>query len=101
MKNDQCPVPSEFPTEVHGPNACAKAKVGAMNRANCNARWRGFSLSPGERAGVRASVPLTFLPADAAPAVTLAQIFNQQVPSNLEISPNGHAARSWLSSNDQ
>ncbi|SPE61074.1 exported hypothetical protein [Verrucomicrobia bacterium] len=67
-----------------------------MNRTNWNARSRGFSLSPGERAGVRASVPLAFLPANVARAMTLAQIFNQQGPSNLEISPNGHAARSWL-----
>jgi len=39
----------------------------SMNRANCNARTRGFSLPPGEKAGVRASVPLTFPSADTAP----------------------------------
>jgi len=41
---------------VHGPNACAKSENGlSINRPNCNARWRRFSLSPseGERAGER------------------------------------------------
>jgi len=47
-------VPSLVP--VHGPNACAKSERGlSMNRANCDARCRSFSLAPseGERVGVR------------------------------------------------
>jgi len=100
MKNEQCLVPSEVPTRFMVPTYAQKRK--RASHEPCKLQ-RGLSmllpllwgegrvtdfLHSGERAGVRASVHLPFLPANAAPAMTQAISEFSRDANRLSLSPS-------------